>query len=52
MVLRSFLFSLQASYRFLISTCYFAHLDDLRAEKMIPDLLSCQFPFRKSLLGP
>ena len=33
-------FSLQASYRFLISTCYFAHLDGLSAENMIPDLLS------------
>ena len=41
----------QASYRFLISTCYFAHLDDLRAEKMIPDLLSCQFPFRRFLIA-
>ena len=40
MVLRSFLFNLQASYTFLMSTCYFAHLDGLRAENMIPDLLS------------
>ena len=37
MVLRSFLFSLKASYRFLSSTCYFAHLDGLNAEDMIPD---------------
>ena len=40
MVLRSFLFSLQASYRFLISTCYFAHLDGVSTKNMIPDLLS------------
>ena len=40
MILRSFLFSLQASYRFLISTYYFAHLRDFSAENMIPDLLS------------
>ena len=40
MILRSFLFSLQASYRFLILTCYFAHLHDFGAENMIPDLLS------------
>ena len=40
MILRSSLFSLQASYRFLISTCYFAHLDGLSAENMIPELLS------------
>ena len=36
----SFLFSLQASYRFLISTCYFAHLEGLIAENMILDMLS------------
>ena len=40
MVLRSLLFSLLESYRFLMSTGYFAHLDSLSAEKMIPDLLS------------
>ena len=40
MVLRSLLFSLQESYRFLMSTGYFAHLDSLSAENMIPDLLS------------
>ena len=40
MVLTSFLFSLQESYRFLISTCYIAYLDGLSAENMIPDLLS------------
>ena len=40
MVLRWFLFSLQTSYRFLISTCHFAHLDGLSAENMIPDLLT------------
>ena len=33
-------FSLEASYRFLISTCYFAHLDGVSTENMIPDLLS------------
>ena len=40
MVLRWFLFSLQASYRFLISTCHFAHLDDLSAENLIPEFLT------------
>ena len=28
------------TYRFLILTCYFAHLHDFSAENMIPDLLS------------
>ena len=45
MTLRSFLFSLQASYRFLISTCYFAHLDGLSVENMIPDFLSSAINF-------
>ena len=27
-------------YRFLMSTCYFAHVDGLSAENMIRDLLS------------
>ena len=40
MILRSFLFSLQAGYRFLILTIYFAHLHNFSAENMIPDLLS------------
>ena len=40
MVLISFFFSLQASYRFLILTCYFNHLDGLKADNIIPDLLS------------
>ena len=40
MVLRSFLFSVQASYMFLISTCHFAHPDGLSVENLIPDLLS------------
>ena len=40
MVLRSLLFSLLEKYRFLMSTGYFAHLDSLSAENMIPDLLS------------
>ena len=47
MVLRAFLFSLQASYRFLISTCYFAHLDGLSAKNMIPDLLSSSISIQK-----
>ena len=47
MILRWFLFSLQASYRFLISTCYFAHLHDLSAENMIPDLLSSAISIQK-----
>ena len=34
------LFSLQEGYRFLISTCYFAHLDGLSAENMIREMLS------------
>ena len=40
MILRSCLNSLQASYRFLNSTCYFAHLCSLSAENLIPDLPS------------
>ena len=47
MVLRSFLFSLQASYRFLMSTCYFAHVDGLSAKNMIPDLLTSAFFIQK-----
>ena len=34
------LFSLQEGYRFLISTCYFTHLDDLSTANMNPDLIS------------
>ena len=52
MILRSFLFSLQASYRVLISTCYFAYLDGLSVENMIPDLLSSSISNEKSLFGP
>ena len=40
MVLRSFLLSLLETFRFLMSTGYFAHLDSLSAENLIPDLLS------------
>ena len=40
MVLRSFLLSSQVSSTFLMSRCYFANLDGLRAENMIPDMLS------------
>ena len=40
MILRSCHFSLQGSYRFLNSTCYFAYLCNLSAENLIPDLLS------------
>ena len=40
MVLRSFLFTLQGISRFLVSTCYFAHLDGLSAENLIPELVS------------
>ena len=47
MVLRAFLFSLQPSYRFHISTCYFAHLDGFSAENMIPDLLSSAISIQK-----
>ena len=47
MVLRAFLFSVQASYRFLISTCYFAQLDGFSAENMIPDLLSSAISIQK-----
>ena len=47
MILTSFLFSLQASYRFLILTCYFARLNDLSAENMIPDLLSSAISTKK-----
>ena len=49
MILRSFLFSLQASYRFVISTCYFARLDGLSIGNMIPDLLSSDISNEKSL---
>ena len=52
MILRSFLFSLQASYRFVISTCYFAGLDGLSVGNMIPDLLSSSISNEKSLFGP
>ena len=47
MVLRSFLFSLQPSYRFLISTCHSYHLDGLSAENMIPDMLSSAISIQK-----
>ena len=47
MVLRSFVFKLQGRYRFLISTWYFAHLDGLSAENMIPDLLSSAISIKK-----
>ena len=40
MVLKSFLLSLLESFRFLMATGYFAHLDSLSAENLIPDLLS------------
>ena len=52
MILRWFLFSLQASYRFVISTCYFALLDGLSVGNMIPDLLSSAISNEKSLFGP
>ena len=45
MIVRSFFFSLQASYRFLISTCYFAHLEGLSAQNMIRDLLCSEISF-------
>ena len=40
MIVRSFPVSFKTNYTFLISTCYFAHLDSLSTENMIPDLLS------------
>ena len=52
MNLRSFLFSLQASYRFVISTCYFALLNGLSVGHMIPDLLISAISNEKSLFGP
>ena len=52
MNLRSFLFSLQASYRFVFSTCYFTRLDGLSVGNMIPDLLSSAISNEKSLFGP
>ena len=52
MILRLFLFSLQASYRFFISTCYFARLNGLSVGNMIPDLLSPAISNEKSLFGP
>ena len=39
MNVRSFLSSFKAFYRFLISTCFVAHLDSLSAENMIHDCL-------------
>ena len=39
MNVRSFLSSFKASYRFLISTFFVAHLDSVSAENMIHDLL-------------
>ena len=33
-------FSLQEGYRFLISACYFTHLNDLSTANMNPDLIS------------
>ena len=51
MILRSFLFSLQASYRFLISTYYFAYLDGFSAENMILDLLSSLISVYKVSFG-
>ena len=39
MILWSFLFSLQESYKFLISTYYLTHLHGLSAENLILDLL-------------
>ena len=47
MILRSFLFSLKASYRFLNSTCYLPHLDCLSAENMILDMISCAISIYK-----
>ena len=47
MVLRSFLLGLSVSCRFLISRRYFAHLDGLSAEHMIPDLLSSANSIKK-----
>ena len=52
MILRSFLFSLKASYRFVISTCYVARLDGLSVGNMIPDLLTSAISNEKSLFGP
>ena len=49
MILRSFLFSLQASYRFVISTSYFARLDGLSVGNMIPDLMSSAISNENSL---
>ena len=37
---KSFLFSFNASYRYIILACCFAHVDSLSAENMIPVLLS------------
>ena len=52
MILRSFLFSLQTIYRFVISTCYFARLDGLSVGNMISDLLSSAISNEKSVFGP
>ena len=47
MVLRSFLLGLHVSCRFLISRRYFAHLDGLSAENMIPQLLNSAISIKK-----
>ena len=40
MILRSFIFCFNASYRYLILECCFGHVDNLSGKNMIPDLLS------------
>ena len=40
MIVRSFVFCFKASCKLLISTCFFARVDSLSAENIIPDLLS------------
>ena len=35
-------FQLKESFRFLISKCYFAHVDSVSAENMISDLLGLE----------
>ena len=40
MILRSFIFCFNTSYRYLILECRFGHLDNLSGKNMIPDLLS------------
>ena len=42
MIVRLFEFGLKEGYRFLIATSYFAHLDGLNTENVIPVLVRAE----------